>query len=127
MRKAIRSELRMLRELTYEYLFEKTCCLCKQPLLQLTKTYTRLGDRCAPPIKDQITIHHADGNHNNNKPVNRKKVHVLCHKKYHAKLMKRAGGKFKVTNGSTAEKLARRLAKAKAKISAGSQQKKGGK
>lgn len=104
MRRSIQSELRMLREIAYVFLHDQDCVLCKQPLLQTTKKYMRFGDRCAPPIKDKVTLHHANGNHNDNSKKNRKWVHDLCHRKYHAKLMKRKGGKFHVTNGSTDEK-----------------------
>jgi hypothetical protein len=109
MRRSILSELRMLREFAHEQMPQMKCCFCKLPLLESGSE--RFGERNHKPIRVKLTVHHKDGNHSNNAPKNRKWSHRLCHHKFHVKLMKRTGGKFAVTNGNLAKKLAKQAAR----------------
>ena len=53
------------------------CSLCSQPF----------SEEDFPPRKtDLTTIHHIDGDHNNNELANKVLVHRRCHQSYHMKL-----------------------------------------
>jgi hypothetical protein len=80
-----RSELRMLRELARHFLDGELCHFCGLPLLP-DAAASGFGHRDHPPIDAEITVHHADGNHENNAKENRKPCHSSCHKSYHLKL-----------------------------------------
>jgi hypothetical protein len=82
MRKSTRQELRKCRELLRFLLRDKKCCFCKKPL-QDDKSYAKDGDGQGSPICRRITIHHKDGNHQNDNPENKKLSHTTCHKSYH--------------------------------------------
>lgn len=85
MRKDTRSELQMLRELTWLMLtqYEATCMLCHEPLLLRPNGMT-FGHRRHPKIPVRFTVHHVDHDRTNNQLSNLAIVHSGCHKKYHA-------------------------------------------
>lgn len=89
-------ELRMLRELAHYYLPLHTCMLCNQALMPSELATEKLGHSTPTPVKVQTTIHHVDGNHENNAPSNRAVVHRVCHKRHHARDGKQLGGTTKV-------------------------------
>lgn len=82
MRASTQFELRMLREFVHMHLQGKICFFCGLALIDASETF---GHRNHPPIKVALTVHHADENHENNAPGNRKDCHQHCHKSYHAK------------------------------------------
>jgi len=95
MSRRIRIETGKMRELLWHFLEGQTCCFCKEPLFSaddLARFDTvRFGNATAPPLDvEQLTIHHADENHDNNGKKNRKPCHQSCHKTHHAKKVFRA-------------------------------------
>jgi len=118
MRKSIRQELRKSRELlrfmlTHRFLPTeyigimplnglpmpgkgmKCCFFCHKPLLtpEQLKSYAKDGDGQGSPlaISRTITIHHKDGNHENDKDSNKALAHSNCHRSYHMTERHRAG------------------------------------
>lgn len=90
MSKSIRKELGKMRELLWLLLADKKCFFCKEPLLADgggVPSYVKFGNASAPPLDLDITEHHKDGNHGNNKTSNLALCHESCHKSYHAKLV----------------------------------------
>ena len=97
MSKTIRKELGKARELLWWFLStpkpSNRCFFCKGILLTdeqketLIEGFVRFGNAAAPPLLLEITLHHLDGNHDNNKPVNLTPAHESCHKKFHARLV----------------------------------------
>lgn len=86
MSKAIRKELGKCRELLWHLLEGKKCFFCKELLLpEGVPSYVKFGNASAPPMDMDFTIHHKDGNHQNNEPSNRALAHESCHKRFHAK------------------------------------------
>lgn len=87
MSRMIRRELGKSRELLWQLLEGKKCCFCKKPLLpDGIPAYVKFGNGSAPPLPLDITTHHRNGNHDDNRPSNRKLAHECCHKSYHAVL-----------------------------------------
>lgn len=82
MRRSTRQELRKLREIVREVFEDVQCGLCKEPLLDSENCYNH-GDGEGSPVRAGLTLHHRDGNHNNNAKKNRQWVHTRCHKSYH--------------------------------------------
>ena len=94
MRRSTKSELRMLREITWHFGTITKCFFCKKPLLDPGARDLEYGERGFPPVKVKLAIHHKNNDHGDNKPKNRKTAHSLCHRKYHIKLQhKAANGK----------------------------------
>ena len=96
MRKSVRAELRMLRELAYHFLTGGTvtmvkgvavCDISKKPLLDYVST--TFGHRNHKPVKAKLTIHHHNWNHDDNRPKNRRVTLSSAHKSFHA-----GNGKF---------------------------------
>lgn len=86
MRSATRSELNKLRELMRFMLREEHCFFCKKLIFNDGDQGQCDGDGRGKPIATQITIHHVDGNHSNQKRSNKRLAHTSCHKKFHARL-----------------------------------------
>jgi hypothetical protein len=97
MRKSIRSELRMLREMLWHFGLVTKCHFCHKPLLEFYNEITgatepEFGERSCPPVKTTLTIHHKNENHKDNRKKNRKPAHSACHKRYHARQQHKRGG-----------------------------------
>jgi hypothetical protein len=91
MRKSSRSELWMLRQMMVHFGLITPCCFCEEPLLKLEDVLLsdgklHIASRSQLPIRTKLTVHHEDGNHQNNAPSNRKPCHQSCHKSYEMKL-----------------------------------------
>jgi hypothetical protein len=84
----IRREVGKQRELLWHFLEAEKCFFCKQLLVPPTRV--RFGNATAPPMDLDVTIHHKNGNHNDNRKLNRSMAHEKCHKSHHAKLVFRA-------------------------------------
>jgi len=84
MRKSTRQELRKLRELLRFLLRGKKCYFCRKPLIK-DKSYAKDGDSQGSPISRRVTIHHKDGDHDNDALGNKKLAHTPCHKSHHMK------------------------------------------
>jgi hypothetical protein len=99
MQAKVRNELRMLRELTQHFatgghcLHDKDghaiCWFCKTRLFkQASETF---GHHMHLSIRDQITVHHIDENHQNNFRTNRTLSHRSCHKSHHLRQQHKNG------------------------------------
>ena len=80
-RKSTRQELRKLREIVHDVFDGRPCFFCAAPLL--TRAAANHGDSDGPKLLDQLTLHHVDGDHQNNAPANRVWAHRFCHKRHH--------------------------------------------
>lgn len=76
-------EVGKLRELVHFLLVGQTCCFCGKPLSETAETWTNHGNARGPKLVDPITIHHRDGNHDNNAHENKALAHRSCHKRFH--------------------------------------------
>lgn len=86
MRKSTRQELRKSREVLRFLLRDEKCYFCKKPLIR-EDSYCKDGDGQGSPIKNGHglpTIHHKDGNHDNDAPENKALAHDKCHRRFHA-------------------------------------------
>lgn len=98
------NEVRMLRELVYHFLTLEAsdkneaspstgncapCFFCKKPLLESVST--AFGHHSHQKIDGAITIHHRNGNHDDNRPANRKLAHRTCHRSFHMKQLHKNG------------------------------------
>lgn len=92
MRKSIRSELRMLREIVWHIGTSKKCYFCEELLLDPGAIDLRFGERSCPPVKIALAIHHRNEDHDDNRPSNRKLAHSSCHKRYHIQKQHKKGG-----------------------------------
>jgi hypothetical protein len=91
----IRKELGKARELLWWFLSCKRptnkCFFCKKTVLteeqleMLRDGWVKFGNASAPPLDLDITLHHKDGDHDNNDPDNLAPSHDSCHKSHHAK------------------------------------------
>jgi hypothetical protein len=82
MRKSIRAELHLLREMAHDFLRGKTCYFCHRPLVRdLDQTF---GDKANSALRVDLTVHHLNENHDDNRPANRAWVHAAGHRAYHA-------------------------------------------
>jgi hypothetical protein len=92
---ASRQELNKLRELFYYFIDGERCAHCgEQFVADHNYEAASHGDARGKPLSVRITIDHIDGDHSNNQRSNHRLMHAACHKTHHARLMKRAGGKF---------------------------------
>jgi len=100
MRKSTRQELRKARELLRFCLRGKVCWFrfCRKPLLN-DVSYAKDGDGQGSPISRRITIHHKDGDHDNDDQRNKKLVHTSCHKRYHIRKRRREEKAARRQNG----------------------------
>lgn len=97
MSKLIRKELGKLREVVWYFLSAKKpsnrCFFCKGILLtdeqkeMLVEGWVRFGNAAAPPLDLGITMHHLNGDHDDNRPKNVSPSHDTCHKRHHANLV----------------------------------------
>ncbi len=85
MRKSTRSELNKLRELFWYFIHGKRCAICKEKFVE-DDVYTlhRHGDGTGAPLSMRLTIHHKNGDHDDNERSNHGLVHATCHRRYHA-------------------------------------------
>lgn len=61
------------------------CFFCKKKLDDYTD-FEEHGEAKGPKFTAKITIHHVDGNHENNALSNKALCHTSCHKSYHRTL-----------------------------------------
>lgn len=61
------------------------CCFCHLFIDDYTE-FDKHGNSVGPKLNVQLTIHHVDGNHDNNELENKALSHTRCHKSYHRKL-----------------------------------------
>jgi hypothetical protein len=76
-------ELNKARELLWHLLEGKKCFFCRKGFLP--DYNVEFGNARAPIFDMDITIHHKDGDHQNNAKSNRAEAHETCHKSFHAK------------------------------------------
>jgi len=86
MRNSTRRELAKARELLHFFLDGKTCFFCHE-LLNDTHNKVARGNSDGSPICRDITIHHKNGDHDDNHPSNHKLAHTGCHKSFHMRLL----------------------------------------
>lgn len=86
MKASSRKELYKLREIVHFLLQGKKCSICKKPLSATAEAFNEHGNSVGPKFADTLTIHHLDGNHENNEQSNKSLVHTPCHKSYHRRL-----------------------------------------
>jgi len=82
MRKSIRAELHLLREIAHDLLRGKTCYFCHEPLV--ADVDSRFGNKDNSPLHVELTVHHLNDNHEDNRPANRRWTHAAGHRAYHA-------------------------------------------
>ena len=94
MSNATRRQQGKMRELLWHFLEGQTCFFCGKPLLSAEDVERfheiRFGNASAPPMDLNITIHHRNENHDDNRKQNRTLGHESCHKTHHAKKVFRA-------------------------------------
>lgn len=77
-------EVRKLRELVHFLLVGQACYFCGKPLSEIAESWNNHGNGDGPKLTDRrITIHHRDGNHDNNEHSNKVLCHTSCHKSHH--------------------------------------------
>jgi hypothetical protein len=97
MRKSVRRELVKLREIAAHFLEGLTCSLCRKPLIPVeTFDVHEPGSGAGVPLTGlvDITEHHKNGNHDDNRKKNREYVHRECHRRHHANRRWTAEGGF---------------------------------
>jgi hypothetical protein len=94
MRKSTRREIRKLREMVWWAYRDVHCCFCHEPLLsqndddtddednEIVNAYGD-GDGEASPMNLDVTLHHRNGNHEDNRRKNQAWSHRRCHKAHH--------------------------------------------
>lgn len=98
MRKSTRQELRKLREIARECLEGKRCFFCKELLIPEDGNHYAHGDGEGSPFDvdfKKYTIHHKNGDHDDNRKRNRKWSHTKCHKSFHLTLRHKQNRKLK--------------------------------
>jgi hypothetical protein len=75
----------MLREFFFWQVYQELpyCYFCEEPIIALKDIPETFGHRRHPSVKIKFTIHHEDGNRDNNHWTNLKISHARCHKKFH--------------------------------------------
>lgn len=92
---ASRRELYKLRELIHFFLQGAgqtprsengalLCFFCKDALSEVE--FEKHGNSVGPKFEERISVHHVDGNHDNNELTNKAAAHTPCHKSYHRRL-----------------------------------------
>lgn len=61
------------------------CHFCKEPL-SYSPEFKEHGNAVGPKFVEELSIHHVDGNHENNEETNKALSHRKCHKSYHRRL-----------------------------------------
>jgi hypothetical protein len=70
--------------------YQPKCCFCHHPILtpedlDVLTDGIALGNANAQQMDvEGMTVHHNDGDHENNEPSNWKLAHTACHKQHHA-------------------------------------------
>lgn len=80
---SIRRELYKLRELCAFLLKGRICYFCNKPISEAAEMFTEHGNSVGPKLLDKISIHHINGDHNDNRDENKALCHTSCHKSYH--------------------------------------------
>lgn len=65
------------------------CCFCRKPL-DYAEDFITHGNATGPKFTEKLSIHHLDGNHDNNIDTNKAICHTKCHKGYHRRLANEA-------------------------------------
>lgn len=87
-----RRELYKLRELVHFLLVGKTCHFCGESLSPTAEDFDAHGNAVGPKFLDKLSIHHKDGDHNNNSHDNKTLCHRSCHKSHHRRAANKAKG-----------------------------------
>lgn len=95
MRKSTRQELRKLREMVRWAYAAAICYFCHESLLgsdpefdsddedgETTDAYAP-GDGESSPMDSDVTLHHINGDHSDNRRCNHAWAHRRCHKSHH--------------------------------------------
>lgn len=93
MQNATRRELHKLRELIHFLLRgagatprgpkgQLCCTFCLQKF-EYAKDFDEHGNSIGPKFVEKLSIHHMDGNHQNNLDSNKALSHTSCHKSHH--------------------------------------------
>lgn len=98
---SIRRELHKLREITHFMLSGAgatkrslidsdpprigalLCYFCKEPLANYADEFVEHGNAIGPKFTAALSIHHVNGNHDDNSELNKALAHTKCHKSYH--------------------------------------------
>lgn len=76
---------RVLKRVDGEVIFGSFLCwFCVEPLDAYTD-FSEHGEAVGPKFTAKLTIHHVDGNHENNALLNKALCHTKCHKSHHRK------------------------------------------
>lgn len=65
------------------------CCFFCKKALEVSRTaggWLKHGNAVGPRLEEKITIHHIDGNHDNDEPLNKSLCHTTCHKSFHRRI-----------------------------------------
>lgn len=98
---ASRRELYKLRELVHFLLggggatpqpgYGPYCCFfCRKPLDEYAADFKTHGNSVGPKFLEKLSIHHINGNHDDNEDSNKALCHTKCHKGHHRKLANHA-------------------------------------
>lgn len=60
------------------------CYFCKKPF-SYAEEFNTHGNTIGPKFAEKLSIHHLDGNHDNNERENKALCHTSCHKSHHRK------------------------------------------
>lgn len=74
------------------------CFFCQKPMHDLN--FITHGNSTGPKFDCAVSIHHIDGNHDNNEMLNKALCHSACHKSHHrreANLSRAAARKEKIS------------------------------
>lgn len=112
MRKSTRQELRMLRGIVRSVLEDVKCPFCREPLLADDNHYTH-GAGEGSPLDVELTEHHKNGKHHDNRKKNRVWTHRSCHKSYHLALRHKQNREQKRRERKRLRKIERRERKLK--------------
>jgi hypothetical protein len=100
MRRGVRNELRILRELTNHFMTgghvrrdKQGHAVCYFTGIRLFKNpSTEFGHHNHLKVREAIVVHHRNGDHDDNRPKNRTLALRSAHKSYHMKLQHKNGG-----------------------------------
>lgn len=85
-KKSFSSEVRLLREIAWWAIRYLRCYFCDEVFIPVKKaTKLTFGHRHHKPFKLKLTLHHRDGDHDENKHDNLRWSHSTCHKRHHIK------------------------------------------
>lgn len=99
MRDSTRRELHKLRELVHfllvgagatpvddEVIGALCCFFCKQRLDGYAGDFSEHGNSIGPKFAAKLSIHHVNGDHVDNRDLNKALCHTKCHKSHHRTL-----------------------------------------